>query len=645
MPSNDEEKVLLDLAESSLGVHLSTSPLESKTLTIESIINKGKQANVPHHALLGATNFAQLPAEILHRMALYRNHRVVEMAREYAELVGATGRLFDDTSASIHLGIQRPKLDADMRETQGLGEHIKPYTSFLAQAAGLHKVSSRYINYKDTSFVASFLIPTLVVYQRFYENKDSSNLASRSESSRDYDAWKDFILREKTLATRFFSRPLTAHLHLESLKRHAYVVGGTGSGKTELMKLFVHHIVREQKAQGGELLSGLILDPHGDFSEEVARFQECEGNDRIIYFNPTLSEYESPAIDIFSLVSQDERELDICASNLAYAFDEIVADSSLSSQMRTLLVPCISVLLRREGSSLHDLQRFMLDEHNDDLVELGRQLENPSQSSFFHYGFHEKAYTPTKRAIYTRLQTLLNARVFSRIVNPKATLNLEQALANGKLVVMNLAHGALGKEVSSAFGRLVMALVKNAGFRRQALPKTRRPQSFIFVDECQNFVGDSMRETLEELRKFGVHLVLANQVVGQGMTTELTRAILGNTGAKFVGSSGNHTRAAMAKEMGLSTEQLSELSQGIFYTQIHKGKSQGSPFRFKAPSHLVGNSGGIVKERWYEQKKRGWAGYVANKQLDQKPSPPSRCEPQAAPENPSSSSDAPKFEL
>lgn len=633
----------LTAAQRVLGVqlHLTEPPSRYETPPIlrpllpEAALHEGE-------LYFGDLSCEDFPSVLLHEIALHRNTQVIQMARDYADLVGSRQRLFDDSSAAIALGIARPKLDADMQSDSSLMKYLHPYTASLANAAGLPNCSNDGITYKATSFISAFLVPTLEVYQRYYENAEFEDLAKHQTTSRDYDTWKRFILGHKTLATRFFSAPITAHLTLTDLQRHAYIVGGTGSGKSELMKLLAWHILRENKKEKQGHISMLILDPHGDFVREVARFRDCEDNSRIIYFDPRHSDTQSPSLDIFALPDQREETIDICAANLAGAFDEIVADSSLSSQMKTLLIPCISVLLRREGSSLHDLQRFMLDEQNDDLVSLGKHSPNPAQANFFRYGFHDRVYTPTKRALYTRIQTLLNARSFARMVNPRATFDLEEALNSGKMVLMNLAHDAIGRDVSSAFGRLVIALVKNIALRRQAIAKQERPHSYVFLDECQNFVGESLEESLVGLRKFGVHLILANQVIGQDMSTQLTHIILGNTAVKFVGASGNHTRSVMAKELGVKSEELATLAQGNFCGLVSTGKTARNPFFFRTPSYLVGNRYAMSPESWKKQLQRGWEGYVPHHILDGE----NFRQPQETPaDKVSSSTDSPKFNL
>ena len=119
--------------------------------------------------------------------------------------------------------------------------------------------------------------------------------------------------------------------------------------------------------------------------------------------------------------------------------------------------------------------------------------------------------------------------------NTAATLNIEAELNAGKILVFSLSKANLGNEVSQVFGRLLIAQIKNLGFRRQHLPKAERRPTFVFVDECQNYVGERIETALTELRKYGIHMILANQVIGQNMGTQLTNILMSNTAVKITG--------------------------------------------------------------------------------------------------------------
>ena len=120
--------------------------------------------------------------------------------------------------------------------------------------------------------------------------------------------------------------------------------------------------------------------------------------------------------------------LELIAQEITGIFAELLKDSVLSVQMQALLMPCIATLLRRKNSNLRDLQRFMVNDLNTDLIELGMQSPNPAHRNFFEVAFMSGAYTTTKYSIYTKLQSLLNNSVFSNMTTRSSTLDIEALL-------------------------------------------------------------------------------------------------------------------------------------------------------------------------------------------------------------------------
>lgn len=91
-------------------------------------------------------------------------------------------------------------------------------------------------------------------------------------------------------------------------------------------------------------------------------------------------------------------------------------------------MPCIATLLRRKGSNLWDLQRFMVEGINADLITQGRKSPNPAHKNFFNVAFNSGSYATTRHSIYTKLQSLLNNTTFSNMVARESTIDLEHAI-------------------------------------------------------------------------------------------------------------------------------------------------------------------------------------------------------------------------
>jgi len=334
----------------------------------------------------------------------------------------------------------------------------------------------------------------------------------------------------------------------------------------------------------------------------------------LVYINPLLDPERFPTINPFDLSEKGYRseQMESYALHLARVFTAMLSggNQTLSLQMETLLVPCITILLHRPGSTLFDLQRFMNDEGNADLVELGKHSDNPGQATFFKTLFSEASYKATKISIATKCQSLLNNRTFSRIIaSPKSTVDLEDAINKGKAIVVNCAKGALGPPVAEAFGRFLVAMVMGIALNRTKEARGNVPIDLV-IDECHTFISDDLETILAEARGYGLHLTLAQQVVGQGMNPDLTRMVLGNTGVKFVGKSGHHNRSAMGKEMGIDEKEFENLKIGVF---VVKSGSK-PPIKIHVTDDFLGRKTCMSFEQWEEVKRAMLAAYYQNQE-------------------------------
>lgn len=146
---------------------------------------------------------------------------------------------------------------------------------------------------------------------------------------------------------------------------------------------------------------------------------------------------------------------------------------------------------------------------------------------------------------------------------------------------------------------MMIATIESLIFQRANLKQKDRVPISIYVDEAQDFVGESIEQMLVQGRKYGVSLTLATQIVGQKMTTELTKIILGNTETKFIGKNGQDSLRVMSRESYAELDDLRRLDTGQFYTRI--GNASG--FILKVPSKRKDNDTCITDEEWTQRMK------------------------------------------
>lgn len=385
---------------------------------------------------------------------------------------------------------------------------------------------------------------------------------------------------------------------------HTYITGGTGSGKSELLKSLIWHYLTRNKSTGL-----VLLTPNGEIAEQVAKFWVNIENNRLIYIEPNLDGF-FPCLNPFDVPSKADLS-DIEAENYAQAFlsvfQELLGESDFTNQMKALLQAVLPVIIKLPNSSIYDLIAFLEPAqdktHNQKVYDFldfaSKNLKNKGILDFLNGQFlHDETYNRTKFAIHTRLRTLFSSTVMQAVMVGKSTLNIEQAIEQRKLIVFNFAKGKLPIDYR-VLGLFILANIKIISFRRDG--KKDFVPCHLFIDEFQNYITPSLQEILEESRKFGLFMTFAQQQAGARMKTELFRSILGNTAIKFTGINEVETLQILAKETGETLKNFQEyLKVGRFslWKKARLGDTQQPPIFVDIPNNTADDSQSMTDEQW-----------------------------------------------
>ncbi|MBL1430675.1 MAG: type IV secretion system DNA-binding domain-containing protein [Robiginitomaculum sp.] len=392
----------------------------------------------------------------------------------------------------------------------------------------------------------------------------------------------------------FFFEPWPVNIHEAARKRHTFLTGGTGSGKSEALKLLIRHY--ETKQTDTALV---ILDPHGKLAHDVALFAEHQHNDRLVYIDPNLSSQHTPVLNAFEVSDKSVSSLETQSAQLMAAMEQVLAGFTLN--MESLLLPCLTVLLHRDGSDLSDLVRFMDKGRNRDLVNYGIQhLPFDEHRIFFETQFFSQHFDSTKEALRNRFQSLINIPTIKQFTCGSSTFDLESLIDQKKIIVFNLSISGAAKNSTRVIGQFITALVQSYAMRREQNQNNPKTPIHFFADECQYFVSRTTDDILGESRKYGLFLTLATQRTEQvgGRTLD---AILGNAGLFLVGKNRGKTVSKMSKELDIEPNDIRSLPTGSFYLS----QSGRTCIRTKLP--LVGQK--------YAMKAKDWEK-VRQEQLD-----------------------------
>ena len=419
-----------------------------------------------------------------------------------------------------------------------------------------------------------------------------------------YADYTDYLAAFHAERLESFFRLWALPVSIQDLKAHSYIGAGSGHGKSELMKVMIHALM--EKGHGV-----ILLDPHGDIAEQVAHWREFEKNhERLCYFSPYLAGQNAhgerlavvPGLNPLSTL-HNALDLDSVVENFIDTIAAVIgSEGEISSRMKTLLKPCLYTLAKYPETTLYDLLAFISESEPDNapwVDRAKRTLTNRSQLDTLQ-SFFDKHYSTTKNAVRDRLRALLSSDALDRCLTSENTVDLEALMNQGKVIVFNLSAGTMGAATSAGFGRFVLCAVQNAAMRRQSIAAHQRRSVFLFMDEADRFMSEAVVSVYKETRKYGLHLTIAQQITGYGMSDEMWRAIAGNSRVRFAGSAGGDktTERDLSYMVGIDAEELKHLKPLNFYTK----SGNQEPIRFHLGKDLLGQRHTMSAEAWERVK-------------------------------------------
>ena len=354
----------------------------------------------------------------------------------------------------------------------------------------------------------------------------------------------------------------------EDRMRHMYIIGRTGTGKTELLKSM---IIQDMRAGKGLC----FMEPHGDGIEELLELVPPERAEDVIVFDP--SDKERPVgLNLLQVVNYDEMHI-VASSiiNLMYKLYDPHRTGMVGPRFEHAIRNAMLTVATVPGSTFVEVNRALTDQKF--VQEILPNVKDPivkrywtdqiAQTSDFHKS-ETLDYIASK---FGRFVT--NEMIRNIIGQSTSSLNFREAMDNGKIVFLKLAKGILGEEDSNFLGNVLVPKILAAALSRQEVPKELRRPFFLYVDEFQNFATPDFAQMLSEVRKYGIGLVLANQFVSQ-VDEQVRDAIFGNCGTLMTYRVGVQDAAILAKEFeGVfnETDLANVPAQNIYVKTIVKG--------------------------------------------------------------------------
>ena len=322
---------------------------------------------------------------------------------------------------------------------------------------------------------------------------------------------------------RGVKRPV--YIGFEDRRRHVYIVGKTGTGKSVLLEDMA---IQDIKAGHGVC----VIDPHGDLIDNIIKFIPPSRAEDVIYFDP--SDTERPmGLNLLEARTEDQKHfLTTAIINLMYKLYDPQRTGIIGPRFEHAVRNAMLTVMSDTGATFVEVVRVLTDPKY--VQELLPKVQDPivrrywtdqiAQTSDFHKS-EVLDYIVSKFGRFVTNKTMRNI-----IGQSQSAFDFRKVMDEGKILLINLSKGKLGEENSSFLGLVLIPKILVASMSRQEIPEDKRRDFFLYVDEFQNFATPDFATILSEARKYHLNLTVANQFIGQ-MEEEVKNAVFGNVGS------------------------------------------------------------------------------------------------------------------
>jgi len=313
-------------------------------------------------------------------------------------------------------------------------------------------------------------------------------------------------------------------------RRHFYIIGQTGTGKSALLQEMIRQDIKAGK--------GLcLIEPHGDLAEKVLGLVPPERIEDVLYFNPSdaerpiglnMLEYDFKYPESKTFVVNELLEIFEKLYNLkAHGFGGPVFEQYMRNSLLLVMEDPSS------GNTLIEVPKVLADV-NFRKYKLSK-CQNIIVKNFWELEAEKAGGEAALANMVPYITSKMNIFIANDLMRPiisqeKSAFNFRQIMDEGKILICNLAKGKLGDINSYLLGMIIVGKILISALSRTDLPEEERRDFYLYIDEFQNFTTETINTILAEARKYRLNLIFAHQYIGQ-LSEETRKAIFGNIGS------------------------------------------------------------------------------------------------------------------
>ena len=349
-----------------------------------------------------------------------------------------------------------------------------------------------------------------------------------------------------------------------------YLLGKTGSGKTNVMKTLMYQDVFQHRGF-------CLFDINGDLLKEVLTFiPEFRRKDIVLLdaTNPNIQIGYNP----LKKVSYGKRAL--ISSSILETFQKLWGQQSWGLKLEYILRNVILTLLDQPQANFNDIPKLLLSpEYQKECV---KHIINKNVIRFWQQEFPKYSKADIL-PVLNKVGSFLSIPMLNKIlVENTQQISLREIMDSNKIFLVNLSKGTLGTDGAHLLGSLLLTSLSSASFSRINIEEKKRVPFFIYLDEFLNYTTASLTNMFSELRKFKIGFVLAHQYLHQ-LQADIKNAVLGNIGTIICFKLGQADAKYMAQELYpvFQTSDFTNLEHFHIYLKLLINGKTPQPFSAK----------------------------------------------------------------
>ena len=366
------------------------------------------------------------------------------------------------------------------------------------------------------------------------------------------------------------------------------MIGRSGSGKSVLIANAAIQDIKNGEGVG-------VIDPHGDLIDAILDHIPKERVDDVIYFCP--GDVDRP-IGLNMLEYHTEEQMDFVVQEMIQIFYKLFPPEMIGPMfehnMRNVMLTLMAD--KEHPGTIADIPRMFTDKEfqqyklqfvTDPIVRAFWEKEM-AQTTDFHKS-EMLGYLISKVGRFVENEMMRNI-----IGQPRSGFDIRDVMDKKKILLINLSKGRTGEVNSNLLGLILVAKLQMAALSRADLPEKERHDFYLYIDEFQNFVTDSIATILSEARKYRLCLTVAHQYVSQLVSnndTKIRDAVFGNVGTIISYRIGVEDAEIFAKEYAPVFNEYDVINVGKYtvYIKLLIDNTAARPFDMKTYPPEEGN--------------------------------------------------------